>query len=123
MKQEPEPDDDDQEYEFVLKYELCVGESHLFSYLSGRGINVLDYFIDNPGQIKIDQFAQVEMNYIETIRQHKALKKEDQKLQCRLVGAIFKQDEYMDPYTKNVSKLNTSICDGYNQQFDFPYDT
>ena len=55
----PEPDDDAQEYEFVLKYELCVGESHLFTYLYGRGIDVLGYFVENPGQIKIDQFARV----------------------------------------------------------------
>ena len=40
----PSPEADAQEYEFILKYELIVGESHLFSYLYERGIDVLAYF-------------------------------------------------------------------------------
>lgn len=61
----PDPNDGDSEYEFILKYELMVGQSDLFAELYGRGIDVLSYFLENPGQIKIDTKAQVSMNYIE----------------------------------------------------------
>ena len=53
------------------------------------------------------------MNYIETIRKHTSQNKDEQKLQCRIIGAIFEQD----------GGLRISKCAGYNQQFDFPYDT
>ena len=122
----------------MLQYELVVGESYLFDELYGRGIDVLSYFLENPGQIKIDTKAQVSMNYIETgTNNNKSC--EEQSIQCRIVGAIFMQSteereprqmdikssrgEYEYEYDTNDNLRRTSICHGFNEQFDFPYDT
>ena len=45
------------------------------------------------------------MNYIETIRKHTSQNKDEQKLQCRIIGAVFEQD----------GDMKISKCEGYNQ--------
>lgn len=103
------------EYVFTLRYTLDTLKSHMFAYLHGRGIDVLQYFVENPGQIKVDGKARVKMSYVETVQAYYAesVPADEHKIRCRVVGAIFEQD----------GDTTTSKCEGFNQRFDFPFDT
>ena len=102
-----------EKYEFLLRYELKVSNSFLFKYLKLNNIDGLQYFIDNPSQIKIDDKSNVKMLYSENVGSHElyqdyGFEDLDQQMHYKLVGCIFKKDN------NRCISTNSSFIEDFN---------